>query len=133
MHRLPSASVLHRFRLAAILLLLNYLLAPVSLGLLAWSIVMHERTLTLVACGMLALAIVFAIIQFLTASRARCPLCLTPSLANKACSRHRNARKLLGSYRLRVAGTIVFQGKFRCPYCGEPTAMEVRQRRNLQS
>ena len=133
MHRLPSASVVHRFRLSAILLLINYVLFPVSIALLGYSIFSEKMDLTFVGLGLLLLGIILALVQWGSAARARCPLCLTPSLTNKACSRHRNAKKLLGSYRLRVASSITFKGNFRCPYCGEPTVMEVRQRRNIQA
>ena len=51
-------------------------------------------------------------------------------LAHKACVMHRNTRRLFGSYRLRVAMAVVFLGWFRCPYCGEPTAIAVRHRRH---
>ncbi|MBK1882154.1 hypothetical protein JIN85_07000 [Luteolibacter pohnpeiensis] len=133
MHRLPSASVVHRFRLSAMLILINFVLFPVSIVLLGYSIFAEKMELTLISLGLLLVGIILALIQWASAARARCPLCLTPSLANKACSRHRNAKKLMGSYKLRVATSITFKGNFRCPYCGEPTLMEVRQRRNIQA
>ena len=34
---------------------------------------------------------------------------------------------------LRVALAILFKGSFRCPYCNEPTAMEVRDRTQYSS
>ena len=63
------------------------------------------------------------------AAKTRCPLCLTPVLATKGCSKHRNARTLLGSHRLRVAMSVLFKGRFYCPYCHEPSVLEVRQKR----
>jgi hypothetical protein len=44
------------------------------------------------------------------------------------CAKHRKARRLLGSYPLRVAIAILFTAQFRRPYCNEPTAMDVRER-----
>jgi hypothetical protein len=69
------------------------------------------------------------IIQWGMARRARCPLCMTPVMETKRCSKHRNAKPFLGSYRLRVALSIIFKGSFRCPFCHEPTAIQVRQKR----
>jgi hypothetical protein len=51
---------------------------------------------------------------------------MTPVLGNKDCTKHRSAKTLLGSHRLRVAVSLLCTGRFRCPYCGEPTLLEVR-------
>ena len=32
----------------------------------------------------------------------------------------------MGSHRLRVALAILFKNQFRCPYCNESTALELR-------
>lgn len=70
----------------------------------------------------------FILAGFFVGGRARCPLCMMPPLRNQSCSKHRNAGKVLGSFKLSVALSVLFQNRFRCPYCGEPTAMEVRAR-----
>lgn len=127
MHRLRSKSAIHRFRLAAFLLCLRWLLAPTSAAVLTYSIVIHDRELILLALGMVLLTVVVAILQWLLASRTNCPLCMTPVLAKKRCTKHRHARAFLGSHRLRVALAILFRNSFRCPYCHEPTALEVRK------
>ena len=51
-----------------------------------------------------------------------------PPLSNRGCARNRNAYRLFGSYKLAVAGSILLRNSFRCPYCGEPTAMVARTR-----
>ena len=43
-----------------------------------------------------------------------------------ACSKHRDAKKLMGSHRLRVALAIVCKNQFRCPYGNESTTLELR-------
>ncbi len=129
MHRFHSNSVIFRFKLASFLLCLKYILAPASLGVLGYSLVMGEHRLVLVGYGLAVLAIVSILIQWIAGSRARCPLCMTPVLVKKECSKHRHSKPLLGSYRLPVALGILFRGKFICPYCHEPSVMEVRQRR----
>lgn len=130
MHRLPSHSALIRFRLAAYLLVIGTLLFIAGVGLLGYSIFVAHRSHTILGSVLIGGAVVVTIIQWITAARARCPLCLTPALAKKSCSKNRAAKRLLGSYRLRVAGSIITKNQFRCPYCNEPTALEVRQRRN---
>lgn len=130
MHRLPSASYLSRFRVASLLLLAKWLLIPVAIYIFGLAIARNDPSIAIVGGGVALLILILAIVQWTIASRTRCPLCMTPALARKSCAKHRNARRLLGSYRLRVALSILFRGYFRCPYCGEPTAMEVRVRRN---
>lgn len=68
------------------------------------------------------------VVNFILCGRLKCPLCMMPPLQNRRCSKHRTATRFLGSHRLKVALKILFAGHFRCPYCGEPTAMQVRQR-----
>jgi hypothetical protein len=128
MHRLPSAATLTRFRIASLLIILMGLCAIAAVWLVVHALVLdaHEHLVH----GAIAAAAAFLcmVINFILCGRLRCPLCMVPPLQNRRCSRHRTATKLLGSYRLRVALSILCSGHFRCPYCGEPTAMEVRQR-----
>lgn len=133
MHRLHSKSAIRRFRLAALLVCAKCLMAPVSLGWLAYSIVVHDRTQTLLALGALAATLVVKTLQWIVAARTHCPLCMTPVMGHKKCVKHRNAKTAFGSYRLRVALAILFRNSFRCPYCHEPTAMEVRNRGSYRS
>ncbi len=129
MHRFQSKSTIVRFRFAAFFFCLKCLLAPVSVGILAYSILKHDNYLTWVAIGGGILTVFVVIMQWVLAARTRCPLCLTPVLASKRCSKHRSAKTLLGSHRLRVALAVLFKGSFHCPYCHEPSVMEVRERR----
>lgn len=129
MHRFQSKSTIVRFKFAALLLCIKCLLAPLAVGLLAYSIFKHDMKLTWIAIGLGGTALFTLILQWILATRTRCPLCLTPVLATKGCSKHRHAKTFLGSYRLRVSLAVLFKGSFRCPYCNEPSVMEVRQRR----
>lgn len=129
MHRFPSKSTIHRFRLVALLLCLRCLAVPVIAGILIYSFIHTDPYLTILALGLGLVCVLMSIMQWLLAGRARCPLCMTSVLARRGCAKHRSARTLLGSYRLRVALAILFRGAFHCPYCHEPSAMEVRERR----
>jgi hypothetical protein len=101
-----------------------------SIAFLIYSFFVSHAPHMILACILIGVAIVIIIAQWIVAARARCPLCLTPSLSKKNCSKNRAARRFLGSYRLRAAVTIIVRNYFRCPYCNEPTVLEVRQRKN---
>lgn len=126
MHRLRTHSAIHRLRLAAVLLCLKWTLAPVSLCTLVYSIMIDDRNLTMIALGMVLLVFLMLILQCMISAKTNCPLCMTPVLAVKGCTKHRQAKPLFGSHRLRVALSILFKNSFRCPYCHEPTVLEVR-------
>lgn len=128
MHRLRSKSSIYRFRLAALLLCVKCVLVPASLAMLGYSLFTHSNQLALISMGLVLVAALLAILQWIAAARTGCPLCSTPVLAKKRCMKHRHARSFLGSYRLRVAISILFKNTFRCPYCHEPTVLEVRER-----
>jgi hypothetical protein len=129
MHKMPSVHAIRRMRLAAMLLLAKCLLTPAAAGVLIHSLATHDQGLTFLGLGMLLLAGLAVLLQWSVSNRANCPLCLTPVLANKRCVKHRNAKTLLGSHRLRVAVSLLFMRRFRCPYCGEPTLLEPRHAR----
>jgi len=129
MHRLPSQSAVTRFRVAAYLYIIALLIVIGGIGYLGWALYASLQDHVVTAAAVIGLAVVTFIIQWIASARVRCPLCLVPSMAKKNCSKNRNAKRLLGSYRLKVASSIILHNNFRCPYCNEPTALEVRQRR----
>lgn len=133
MHRLRSRSSITRMRFAAMLLCVKCLLFPAMLGLMLYALIMGNKPLIEIAVGGLIVAGLVVIAQWILAQRTQCPLCMTPVLAKKSCMKHRSAKSFLGSHRLRVALAILFKGSFRCPYCNEPTAMEVRDRTHYSS
>lgn len=129
MHKMPSTHAIRRMRTAAVLLVAKYLLTIAAAGVLIHSLIIQDPELSLYSLGMLLLAGIVLLLQFVISSRTHCPLCMTPVLANKGCSKHRNAKTILGSYGLHVAISLLFTNRFRCPYCGEPTHLEVRHSR----
>ena len=132
MHRFQSKSTINRFRVAALLLCLKVLLIPCVIGLLVHALLTDNLPLTFGALGMGGFAIFVGIVQCVVALRTRCPLCMTPVLSGIRCSKHRNARSFMGSYRLRVALAVLFRGSFHCPFCHEPSVMETRNRLRRQ-
>lgn len=105
------------------------LLVPAGLVALGYSIVIHDDELSILALGLVLLASLVALLQWLVSQRTQCPLCMTPVLAAKRCAKHRRARTFLGSHRLRVALAVLLRGWFHCPYCNEPAELVVRKPR----
>lgn len=128
MHRFHSRSTILRFRFAALLLFLKFLLPVMALGVLGYGWANDDHELMIIGLGLGLLAVLVSVLQWLLAWRTRCPLCMTPLMVSKGCSKHRNARTVLGSHQLRVAMAIMFKDSFVCPYCHEASAMEVRHR-----
>lgn len=133
MHKFPSTYAIRRIRLAALLLGAKCLLFPAALGVLIYAVAIENQQLTYYGLGLLILTGITVIFQWHLASRANCPLCQTPVLADKGCVKHRNAKPLFGSHRLRVALSVLFLNQFRCPYCGEPSVMQVRDSRRRRN
>ena len=127
MHHPRSTSEILRFRFAAFMLLGNYLIAFLIIGLLAQSTLTYNFDLILIGLAFVILFFVLLVIQWIVASRTGCPLCRTPVLAPKSCIKHRRARSFLGSHRFRVALAVLFKNQFRCPYCNESTALKLRK------
>jgi hypothetical protein len=126
MHRLPSRYAVNRFKLAAWLLAVKWLLAAVSVLVIGYAMFVFDTMLAIIGIGAFMFCGVMAIMQWLVAARARCPLCLTQPVTVRGCSTNRNAKRLFGSHRLQVAVSIILRNQFRCPYCGELTTLEVR-------
>jgi len=125
MHHLRSASNVRQFRLAAFLLFSICLLAPVAAGLLVQSMLLGNFHLTMAGSGVAVVSFILVIPIWTQGYHTNCPLCWTPVLAPRSCAKHRDAKKLMGSHRLRVALAILFRNRFRCPYCNESTALEI--------
>lgn len=82
--------------------------------------------LAVLGLGLLALPMVMVIMEWLLSTHTNCPLCLTSVMASRSCAKHRHARTVLGSHRLRVALAVLFRNSFCCPYCNESTELTVR-------
>ena len=127
MHRLPSAHIVTKFRIASLLVIVAFLSIPVILWKMLCGFYLGREWFVWAGVA-LVICLSCMVTKFLIGSRLRCPLCMMPPLSNRGCARHRNANRLLGSYKLAVAASILFRNRFRCPYCGEPTAMQARNR-----
>lgn len=131
MHRLPSSRSIFIFRIAALLLWLIIILPLTGIGVLIYGAVHKQGDIVMLGASLIILTGVVLVLQMMVATHTRCPLCITPVLANKNCAKNKKSKRFLGSYRLRVATSILFRSHFRCPYCSEPTAMVVRDRNRV--
>lgn len=128
MHKLPSSDTLRRFRVASLLILVMFVALPSAVGFALAGMLLEEMRWFVFAGVSVGIVLFCLTVNLALGARLRCPLCMVPPLQNRGCSKHRIAGRMLGSYRLKVAHSIMFKDSFRCPYCGEPTSMEVRQR-----
>ena len=120
-------------RFAAFLLCAKCVMFPAAATVLIYALLFQDQLLLMIAAGTFLLGGCVVVAQWIASQRTQCPLCMTPVLAKKGCSKHRSARTFLGSHRLRVALAILLKGSFRCPYCNEPTLLEVRDRSQNRS
>lgn len=115
-------------KFGAAFLLLALVSLVLTVAVLGGAVYLHHQKIALVALGLLGLSAVLFIVYRLFASGAHCPLCRSPVLGGSRAQRNRNARRFLGSYRLRVACSILARNKFVCPYCNEATCCTVKDR-----
>jgi hypothetical protein len=115
-------------RITAFLICLKCLMTPLSAAVFFYGFASHRENMIITGLALVFATVLLVIAQWMFAARTNCPLCLTPVMMSKGCAKHRRARRFLGSHRLYVALGVLFTGGFRCPYCGEPSVLEVRER-----
>ncbi len=128
MHRLSSKSILWRYRFAACLLFLIILGLIPAFGILGFGVWKRDVSWIVNSGYVFGGILLLLLFNLLLTSRLRCPLCMVSPLQNRGCSKHRNVQRIMGSHRLKVAKSILMDGHFLCPYCGEKTAMEARSK-----
>lgn len=128
MHRLPSRSSVFRFRISSIFLWLAVLALPGGFALIVIGMLYAEEEDVVVGAMVVASGVLLYMVQWFVSVRGRCPLCMTPPLHPKKCQKNHRAGRLFGSYRLKVATSVIFLNHFQCPYCGEETKLAARSR-----
>lgn len=126
MHRLPTKSALWRYRLASCLLFFLIIGLFPAVGVLVYGVITRDIPCITISGYIFGGLILLLLFNFILTSKLRCPLCLVSPLQNRGCSKHRDVQRIFGSHRLKVAKSILVEGHFSCPYCGEMTAMEIR-------
>ena len=113
--------------LASCLELAKCLLSVVALLTLVYGLLCHGIPLVRAGFAMLLACVALEVGRWWVGSSVCCPLCRVSILGNSKCSKHRHARTLLGSHRLRLAVSAVFTRRFVCPYCNERTDLKIRK------
>lgn len=120
MHYIKRKHLIRSLRLSGFFSILVFLSLALLVPAFGFVIVSEASSQSLILLGSaIGLILILQIIHSIIAQSARCQLCKAPVTAKLHCSRSPKARKLLGSYRLRVSLGIVFRGRFSCTYCGE--------------
>ena len=119
MHYLKFRSLAKVLFFSSLVLILAFLAFWTTAALLfaLWQTGNESYVIPLAISG--ATTLVLGLLQSVLSSQTACQLCQTLVLREFKCSKSPNAHPLFGSYRLKVAASIIFTGKFRCPYCGE--------------
>lgn len=128
MHRLSSKRSVWYLRLAAVCWLVFLGIAVAVPSLLVFSFVKSDRTVSVLALWGGGIGALVYLFYLLFASGVRCPLCHVRMMSRNFCSINRRAKRTLGSHRVRVACGVLLLNYFRCPYCGESTEVEARDR-----
>ncbi|NNJ86432.1 MAG: hypothetical protein HKP20_04615 [Akkermansiaceae bacterium] len=81
----------------------------------------YEQNITYLIMAGASLALIFLLqmIHSIENSKIICPNCRSQILRSSRCSKHRMAKKLLGSYSLRLAFQVVFTNSFLCQFCNQ--------------
>jgi hypothetical protein len=114
--------------IVSLFLVLMFLSLPLAVGFFLYGCYARDATWMQIAGIFLAAGFVLKVLSFMLARRLKCPLCMAVPLINLGCAKHKSAQALFGSHKLVVAISVLFWEKFRCPYCGETTGMNVRER-----
>ena len=127
MHHQRSNHSLRLLKRGAYHLLFNVLLGVTALGGVIYSTYNYYESWLYASLGLVGLWVLSLVVFYIKGSELRCSLCMTQLWSGKKCQKHRNAKALLGSYRLAVALSVIFKNQYRCPYCGEPfSAKKIR-------
>lgn len=102
-----------------------WLLTPAIFGAAGYAYLEKTKDSIMILAGTVGLYLLTYLCFTITSSKCRCQLCQAKTMRSLKCTRNKKAKKILGSYRLPMALSIVFRGHFRCQYCGEPFTLKV--------
>lgn len=127
MYQSHSNSDVRHLRIASLLLLANRMLIVAASGLLLVAAFGNDRQLTIIGSAFLVISFILIIAKRIAALHVGCSLCRTPVLGSMSYIKHRKAKRLLGSYQLRVALSILFTERFCCPYCNQRSSVNIKE------
>lgn len=134
MHHQRSLKAQRSLKFGACHLLFNILLAAGAVGVLAYGVYRYEQEWVYAGVGLVLLWVVSTVFFFLRGAFLKCPLCMNPVWGSRKCQKHPKVKPALGvSYRLGIACSVAFKGRYRCPYCGEPFSAQFGVRSSRRS
>ncbi len=91
------------------------------IGIVFFILGAYEQNIThlIIAGCCLTLILLLQMIHSIEHTKIICPNCRSQILRSNRCAKHRMAKKLLGSYSLRLAFQIVFTNAFLCQFCNQ--------------
>jgi len=119
MHHIQKSFRTRSYRRASFVFIAAYLSLLATLGFVAYTFYKSSQNDLMIISILIGVSAFFWMLSMIASGNCRCQLCQTANMRSLKCSRHKKAKRLLGSYRLRVSTSIVFMNSFRCPYCGE--------------
>ena len=132
MHHIQKSFRARSYRRASFLFILAYLSIIATVAFTVYTFFKGSDNNLMILGALMGASLFFSVISMLASSSCRCQLCQTSNMRSLRCSRNRKAKKLAGSYRLRVSTSILFTGSFRCPYCGEGFSLSPRPIKNIE-
>ncbi len=70
-------------------------------------------------------SIITGFLALLTGTKCQCQLCQVSLMSYQKYSKHRNAKRLLGSYRLKLSLSVLTLNRYICGSCGETFSCNV--------
>ena len=124
MHYVKSSARANAFRRASIILIFAALSIVIAVGAIVNTLIQKtEESLWLLGISIIS-ALAFSILALIVSGTCRCQLCQASTMRSLKCTHHKNAQKLAGSYRLRIAVSVLAKGSYRCSYCGEAFSLK---------
>lgn len=132
MHRLSSKRAVRALRISALSLVVSMIGLISVLLALVFAYITNDWEALVRALQAGAVPLFAYLLYKIFSSGVRCPLCHGGLVSKNLCSKNRQAKRLLGSYRLRVSLGVLSLNRFRCPCCGELVEVRARDRNNSQ-
>jgi len=113
----------HRILNKKLLFLLSLFTLLRALALVAYTIFFvlgayqYSIPYLVIAACCLGVLLLLQMIHSIESGTIICPHCRSQMMRFSRIAKHRKAKKLLGSYILRVAVQVIFTNRFLCPYC----------------
>lgn len=125
MHQLHHRGMARALKLSAFFFIIRVILFCTFMGTLFFLVVFEDQRAFYPLAISFGVGIIASIFSFCYGNKARCQLCQTTLILHQKCVKSPNAKRTLGSYRLKLSLSVIFTSKFTCPYCGESFTTQI--------